>query len=291
MKSALAVSKQLSRAFPGLLTPLILAACSSTPAPPLPPVRSVNSLTINGTPRSYILRFPKSYDGKTQLPLVMLLHGASDSAAYAEAAYHFDEKAGKENFILVIPDALGEFHAWSSYGDSSKDDVAFLVTLLETLPKTYAIDLRRVYVAGHSAGAIMTYRLACERPDLIAAAGIVAGVVDDDFPPPKIPVPIIAFHGRLDMTLEYSDLAQSLAFWTKADKCPDPPKTEKLSPAVTRQTFTPAPGGADVVAYTLENGNHMWAGGNIMPGKTVQPVQDLSATDVMWDFFKAHPHR
>jgi polyhydroxybutyrate depolymerase len=222
----------------------------------------------------------------------MLLHGATDSAEYAEKAYHYDEKSESENFILVLPDALGDIHAWNSYGDSpdTKNDLAFLTTLLESLPKTYAIDTRRIYVTGHSSGAIMTYRLAGERPDLIAAVGIVAGLVSD-FPPPKGPVPIIAFHGRKDETLEYTGMAEALAFWAKTNRCPEKPATsEPVSPTVTRQTWTPAPGGADMVAYTLDNGNHMWPGGNIMPGKSIQPVQDLSATNVMWTFFKSHPH-
>jgi polyhydroxybutyrate depolymerase len=272
---------------------LLLTACYASAPIALPPARSVNSLTVHGTPRSYILRFPKEYDGKAMLPMVVLLHGAGDSAAYAEEAYHFAEKADKEKFVLVIPDALGDIHAWSSHGDSqaTKDDIEFLTTLLETLPKTYAIDPKRLFVAGHSAGAMMTYRMAGERPDLIAAIGIVAGVVDSDFPSPKTPVPLIAFHGKEDSVLDYTELATALDFWAKADKCPDPPKEEKVNEFVTRQIFKPAEGGADMVAYTLVRGNHMWAGGKIMPGKTMEPVQDLSATDVMWDFFKTHPHR
>ncbi|HVT80845.1 MAG TPA: alpha/beta fold hydrolase [Phycisphaerae bacterium] len=272
---------------------LLLAACSTSVSADLPAARSVNSMTVHEVKRSYILRFPKKYDGKAKLPLVMLLNGANDSAAYAEAAYHFDEKAEKENFVLVIPDALGEFHVWNSHGDSdaAKDDIAFLTKLLETLPKDYAIDPKRVYIAGHSAGAMMTYRMAGERSDLVAAIGIVAGVVDSDFPAPKQPVPLIAFHGKEDTVLEYPYLAEALKFWGKADKCTDPPKEERVNEHVTRQVFKPAAGGADMVAYTLERGNHMWAGGNIMPGKTMEPVQDLPATDVMWDFFKAHPKK
>jgi polyhydroxybutyrate depolymerase len=274
-----------------ILAGLLVTACSAA-APPLPPARSVVTVPVNGTPRSYILRFPKAYDGKTKLPLVMLLHGATDSAAYAEAAYHFDEKAEKENFALVLPDALGDIHAWSSSGDgqATRDDLAFLTSLLETLPKTYALDPKRVYVTGHSAGAIMTYRLAVERPDLIAAVGIVAGLVGS-FPEPKAPVPIVAFHGKLDDTLSYDGMAEAFAFWMKVNRIPTKPtKTEAVTKTVTRFTFTPTDqNGAAMVAYSLANGNHMWPGGNAMPGKTIQPVQDISATDLMWDFFKTHP--
>ena len=110
---------------------LWLAGCS-TPAnsPPVPPARSVNTITINSVPRSYILRIPKVYNGKAKLPLVMVLHGATDSAEYAEKAYHFVEKAEASGFILVLPDALGENHAWNGLvsADSrheGKDDLDF----------------------------------------------------------------------------------------------------------------------------------------------------------------------
>ena len=59
-----------------------------------------------------------------------------------------------QDFILVLPDALGDFHAWNPYAVSPNNDLAFLTTLLETLPKNYAIDTSRVFVCGPPA---MTY--------------------------------------------------------------------------------------------------------------------------------------
>jgi polyhydroxybutyrate depolymerase len=275
-------------------TALLLAACSMKAPTPLPPARSVVSTKILGTDRSYILRFPKAYDGKAKLPMVMLIHGATDSAAYAEAAYHFDEKAEKEGFILVLPDALGAVHAWNSSGngDDTTQDETFLTTLLESLPKNYAIDAKRVYVCGHSSGAIMTYRLAGDHPELISAIGIVAGLISD-FPPPRGPIPIVAFHGKLDTVLPYDSLPEAMAYWAKLNHCPEKPsRSETLVPHVTRDVYAPVgAGGAEMVAYTLDDGNHMWPGGNIMPGKSMQPVQEISATDIMWDFFNAHPRK
>ena len=57
---------------------------------------------------------------------------------------------------------------------------------------------------------------------------------------------------------------------------------------VRRDTFASAVG-ADIVLYTVLDGNHMWPGGKIMPGKSQEPVQEISATDLMWDFFVQHP--
>ncbi|MGN6369981.1 MAG: alpha/beta hydrolase family esterase [Phycisphaerae bacterium] len=264
---------------------------------------------VGGVKRSYILRVPPSYDGKSKVPMVILLHGATDSAAYAEEAYHFAEKADDTGFILVLPDALGEFHAWHGLDadtpEAPNNDLAFLDLILATVPKAYAVDADRVYVCGHSSGAIMAYRLAAERPDAIAAAGIVAGTVGDTrsdpprtIPTPKGPVPLVIFHGKLDSTLPYdggnpgiASVAESVAFWGKANHCANAPSRRlEVMPPVQEEVWD-SPVGAEIDLYTVEDGNHMWPGGKIMPGKDQEPVQDISATDVMWDFFANHPRR
>jgi polyhydroxybutyrate depolymerase len=284
-----------------------LGGCTQPPAPPpvpLPPARSVHAMTVNGVDRSYIVRIPPAYDGRTKLPLVMLLHGATDSAAYAEEAYRFVEKANSVGCVLVLPDALGTAHAWNGLASAAdpnavNDDLVFLTTLLEQLPGTYAVDTGRVYLCGHSAGAIMTYRVIAQRPDLVAAAGIVAGSVGSDswfIPTPKAPVPLIIFHGRLDTNIPYGlgstgTVAQAIAFWTRANDCPSSPTSiDRPVPTVEREVFlSRLPTHPDIILYSLDNGNHMWAGAREMPGKTEQPVQDISETDLMWEFFKAHP--
>jgi polyhydroxybutyrate depolymerase len=286
---------------------LLLNSCSTPTPVQLPPARSEIHISVDGTDRSYILRIPPAYDGDKKLPLVMLLHGATDSAAYAEEAYHFVEKATAGGFILVLPDALGESHAWHGFSPDTKDapnnDLAFLSTLLDTLPKAYAIDPERVYVCGHSSGAMMAYRLASERADVIAAVGIVAGTVGDNsydpavtIPVPRTPMPLIVFHGKLDPTLPYDgenpgifSVAQSIRFWCPINHCPDSPTdTMMILPTVRRDTFA-SPIHADIVLYTVLDGNHMWPGGKVMPGKSQEPVQEISATGLMWDFFVKHP--
>jgi polyhydroxybutyrate depolymerase len=43
------------------------------------------------------------------------------------------------------------------------------------------------------------------------------------------------------------------------------------------------------VLYTIKNGGHAWAGGNKGSEISDEPTSEISATDIMWEFFKNHP--
>lgn len=99
--------------------------------------------------------------------------------------------------------------------DLDIDDVGFLAALINRLRELFLIDGTRIYAAGISNGAMMSHRLAADRPEVLAAIGATAGTIggcigsdceelDQDLilpPVPGMPVPVILFHGFLDMTV------------------------------------------------------------------------------------------
>ena len=75
------------------------------------------------------------------------------------------------------------WNAWNCCGYALKngiDDVDFIRALIEGLQKRYAIDSKRMFATGLSNGAMMSYRLACELSDKIAAIAPVAGGMNTD---------------------------------------------------------------------------------------------------------------
>lgn len=78
------------------------------------------------------------------------------------------------------------------------DDVAFIGKLLDDLATVVKVDEKRVYAYGMSNGGMMSYRLAAELSDRIAAVAPVAGTITIEESKPKRPVPIIHFHGTKD---------------------------------------------------------------------------------------------
>ena len=97
----------------------------------------------------------------------------------------FNVLADRYGFIAAYPDGMVEPRSWNSLfgtvpggeGVTADDveDVAFTRTLIDALHASYFTDRDRVFVCGLSSGAHMSYRLAVELSDRIAAVGIVNG--------------------------------------------------------------------------------------------------------------------
>jgi len=273
-------------------------------------------LIHDGRIRTYIVHLPPVYDGKKPLPLIIALHGGGGNAQHMEEKTGFSLKADEEGFIVVYPDGTGRlrnrFLTWNAgyccgYAfENNVDDVGFIRVLIKKLQNTYKIDSNRIYVTGHSNGAMLTYRVGAELSDVIAAiapvAGSIGGYATNEsslwiIPEPTYPVSVIVIHGRLDSHVPYDgghgknasgsrvDLSvnESIAFWVEYNGCNPTPQTNITNNgSVIVDTYSGGRNGTEVVLYTLVNGGHWWPGSNYQ-------YQNFSATDVIWDFFSKHP--
>ena len=87
---------------------------------------------------------------------------------------------------------------------------------------------------------------------------------------------------------------ESVAFWVKHDGCnPTPEINTSESGKIIRRTYTNGENGTEVILYTTVGGNHWWPGNpwTSRPGAPwlVDTIQEISATDLIWEFFAAHP--
>jgi polyhydroxybutyrate depolymerase len=152
-----------------------------------------------------------------------------------------------------------------------------------------------VYATGLSNGAFMSSRVGCVLNGRIAAIAPVAGTY---FPPEGCskPMPILSFQGTADRTvpfeagrvlgiMPYAGVRSAMAGWAANNKCPATFGTERISPHVTKESY----GGcsADTALVVVEDGAHVWPGsliGRNRPGQT----QEISAAELIWQFFAAH---
>lgn len=272
-------------------------------------------LTVGQRERTYLLHLPPAYDGRRALPLVIVLHGGGGNAEGAVRMTGFSKKADKEEFVVAYPNGTGRLKTrlltWNSGNccgyalDSDVDDVGFIRALIDELVKTRAIDSRRVYLTGMSNGGMMAYRLGCELSDKIAAIAPVAGALDVENCQPANPVSVIVFHGTADEHVLYNggepiqkvdrhfrvdkSVAYAVSYWVKENGCSETPqRSEKGN--IRAEIYSGGKDGAEVVLYTVNGGGHAWPGGeSYLLG--AEPTKEISATDLMWNFFIRHPKK
>ncbi len=129
---------------------------------------SRGKISWKGKERIYFLYVPPEAAADRKLPLVLTLHGSGRNGETLVSRWK--EKARKEKIVLVGPDSADSVH-WASPADGP----LFLHDVVEQVKASQPIDGRRVYLFGHSAGAVFAIQMAALESEYFAAAAIHAG--------------------------------------------------------------------------------------------------------------------
>lgn len=274
-----------------------------------PPVGdSEHTLTVGGLERSYVLHLPPGYDPSRPAPLVLAFHGITLDAYEMMRISGLNAQSNAAGFIVVYPNAYGEQRSWNGghcCGEAARDnvdDVGFVRALIEELDTYLNLDRARIYAAGFSNGAILTYRLGCEMAGQFAAiAPVSATQAREDMQAcqPSRPLPVIHFHGTDDEPNPYNggvtpggvqfiSAADQIAFWVSANGCPAQAQ-QTVAGSIVHDVYAPCRGGAAVELYTVAGGKHAWPGGEAVSPRMGEPTMEISAAALMWEFFLAHP--
>ena len=280
-----------------------------------------------GLKRTFDVHVPPSYTGKTPVPLVMVFHGGGGNAENTRKQSGMNEKADQEGFIVIYPQGTGKERlgkmqgTWNSGaiggGEAYKeniDDVGFINRMLDQLEEKYSIDRDRIYSTGISMGGMISYRLACESSERIAAIAPVSTALVTEPCVPVRPVPVLHFQGMADKVIPYQggksdptipkkvvvggiypSTREVINFWIQKDQCPATSHVTYQKGEVTCETYGPCAGDAEVTLCSIQGGGHTWPGTKIEIKRPLinkvlgNATQDISATDAMWEFFKRHP--
>lgn len=270
------------------------------------------ALTWQGRTRTYRIFVPSSYQPGTPAPLVLGLHGGFGSGEQFERDNGLNRALSERGMLGVFPDSthgpvrgIRTWNAGACCGASVAtgiDDVGFLGALVAKVERRYDVDPQRVYAVGHSNGAMMSYRLACDLPGVFAAIAAVEGAIDDTHPcQPRHRMNVLIVHGRLDRNVpwdggvgvgysqvDYASVPQALDRWRRINHC-DATSTVTTAGALrTKDADGCDPGGA-VRLRALADGNHEWPGGADRAYIAGSPSDALDATADALDFFLAHP--
>jgi polyhydroxybutyrate depolymerase len=236
------------------------------------------SLTVGGVKRTYRLYIPPSLDQKQPAPLVVGLTGCPSIGDDMAAGSHLDDQATIGGFVIVYPDPVGGcWNTGSCCGNA--DDFSFISRLLDRLTTDLRIDKGRIFAAGFSAGAIMSFSLACKLSDRLAAIASVAGREDLLDCTPARALSVLEMHGTDDAAVPYTGGASAVQRWVGLDACTGNP-TLTTSGITTTSIWSNCRGGTVVRFDTIEGGHHQWF------GSTFDPVPgEPNSTAVVWDFF------
>jgi polyhydroxybutyrate depolymerase len=136
------------------------------------------TITSGGLSRTFILHIPTGYTGSTATPAVIDFHWYSGTASVQEGASGWKQKCDSEGCIVVYPESAATANPANSWNagyccGGVDGDVQFARDIITWLKANTNLDAKRVYASGGSNGGAMTYRMACEASDVIAAAAAV----------------------------------------------------------------------------------------------------------------------
>jgi polyhydroxybutyrate depolymerase len=265
------------------------------------------SLVVAGVTRTYLVHIPADYQSHTPATLVLTFHGTGSTSSNIEWVTSMSTAADNLNVVVAYPQALGNPSQWNTspavggvYAGSQ--DVAFARAVITTLESQLCVNSSRVFTAGMSDGAGMSFRMACDAGDLVAAFAAVSGYLSKYPCAPSHGQAMIEFHGTADPIIPYNgygghslsvpQLAQKFA--TTVNLCttqtvPIFSNNQGVSAIEYRQGCRNS---AVVNFYTISGGGHTWPGGryNAQTLKKSGPVNmSISATQLILTFFSQHP--
>jgi poly(hydroxyalkanoate) depolymerase family esterase len=267
--------------------------------------------------RRYKLFVPSGYRG-VPVPLIVMLHGCTQSADDFAAGTRMNEMGEACRCLVAYPEQTSSANMqkcwnWFSEGDQQRDggEPSLIAGITREVMRDYAVDPRRVYVAGLSAGGAAAAVMGEAYPDLYAAIGVHSGLacgaardMASAFAAMqrgplagasrsggrRRVVPAIVFHGDRDTTVNprngdavVAQAARAAVVATHAEEGRVPG-----GHAYRRILHMDANGETVVEQWVIRGAGHAWSGGS--PAGSYTDPRGPDATREMVRFFLEHPH-
>ena len=275
-----------------------------------------HSFMSSGVSRNYNIYKPTSYNGSTKVPLVIVLHpGVVQSGdtmnVQMERYSHFDLVADTAGFLICYPNARKgafgdpDWGFWDHDNSFGWNDVSFLNQMMDNIIQNYNIDTCKIYFTGFSTGAYMSYSMACESGNRLAAIAPVSGHKKHSYScTPTNPVPVFHIHGDQDgdafyygnLSQDQDSVATVLRIWYNYNNCNSIPIVSTLpntsttdNTTITKYYYAPLSSDKEVIHYKVNGGGHGWPGALFShPSEIGWNNMDIDASVEIWKFFRRH---
>ena len=133
------------------------------------------SIMSGGRMRRFLIRVPRSYDGKKPLGLIFALHGGNANGMSFETRIASIRAAVGERAVYVYPDGLAAAGGMITWARDHKDDLAFMDTIVGWLKDKVCFDTARLFAMGQSSGAYFSHTIGCHRAGVFRAVASNGG--------------------------------------------------------------------------------------------------------------------
>lgn len=226
-------------------------------------------------------------------PLVVVLHGCTESASSYSTQTEWGNLAGRFGFAVVFAEqqsannSLNCFN-WFQPSDTSRGqgEALSIKQMVDSMKSSRGSDPARVFVTGMSAGGLMTEVMMATYPDVFAGGAVMAGgpyacassltdantcqmgnvhrtpqqwgdLVRNAFPGYGGPYPrLVAFHGSMDTTVAPADLQQSVDQWSNVLGIDETADVDEAFRTSTHRVFRDASGRSMIETYLVNGMGH-----------------------------------
>lgn len=264
--------------------------------------------------RAYRLFIPSRYR-EQPLPLVVMLHGCTQSPDDFAAGTRMNFLAEEQNCFVVYPAQPSQANQskcwnWFRAADQQRGrgEPSLIAGITRQIMDDYLVDRKRVYVGGLSAGAAAAAVMGATYNDLYAAIGIHSGLacgVATDLPSALVamrqggsghkvvsgdrpPLPTIVFHGDRDTTVHPNNGGQILEQSVRTTSTQKKVHRGQVpgGHAYTRTILSDASGRGMLEHWNIHGAGHAWSGGS--PAGSYTDPRGPDATREMLRFFLEH---
>jgi poly(3-hydroxybutyrate) depolymerase len=251
-------------------------------AEPQKKVAMYNTKVMQYQGREFRLYIPASLKPGVKVPMVVVLHGGLGNAAGIESTLGMNAIAGQKGFVVAYLNGtegwlsvMKDKRTWNA-GDccgiavkQNIDDVGYIAGFIADMIAKNPVDPERVYLMGHSNGAMMSYRFVCEKPGIVAAMVSVSGTFTTNSCGGLNGLPVLEIHGAKDQNIPVQGGVGENSI------------TNMNYRSVAQTADSMRQAGANFVAKIIPNGGH-----NVVELSSAIKVSDsMTLADMVAQFF------